>query len=241
MTLRLSIALCALMLLSGCVLAPRETKQEQQRLDRAGVAFEPPVEKRDLPPLEDQITWRDALRRAFLANGELEAAYFEWKAALARIPQVANYPNTNIAPSFSYLFSGERMKSWDRTTVNVGFDPMQNLSFPTKVIQAAKIAFDQARAAGDKFSAAKFDLQRKVLTAYLDYALAAEKARIQEENVSLLQLIVQSADTRVQAGAPQQDLLKAQVQMRLAENELGNTQAELSRMRAMLNGLLARP
>src|SRR4051812_29051352 len=189
MTLRLSIALCALMLLSGCVLAPRETKQEQQRLDRAGVAFEPPVEKRDLPPLEDQITWRDALGRAFLANGELEAAYFEWKAALARIPQVANYPNTNLAPSFSYMFSGERMKSWDRTTINVGFDPMENLAFPTKVAKAGEIALAQARAAGARFEEKKFELQHKVLNSYLDIALHDEQIRIQRENVELLKLV----------------------------------------------------
>ena len=171
------------------------------------------------------------LQRAFLANGELEASYFEWKAALARIPQAAAYPNANLAPSFSYMFSGGNMKAWNRTTVNVGFDPMQNLAFPTKVVQAGKVAFEDARAAGYKFSAAKFELQRKVLSAYLDYALTAEKARIQEENVSLLRLIAESADTRVQAGAPQQDLLRAQIQLRLAENELANQRSELCRMR----------
>src|SRR4051812_8068082 len=240
MTLRLSIALCALMLLSGCVLAPRETKQEQQRLDRAGVAFEPPVEKRDLPPLEDQITWRDALRRASLANGELEAAYFEWKASLARIPQVANYPNTNLAPSFGYMFSGERMKSFDRTTVNVGFDPMENLAFPTKVAQAGKVALQEARAAGKRFEAAKFDLQRKVLTAYLDLALEEEKIRVQRDNVALLKLVADTAADRVKAGGQQQDLLRAQTQYRLAENELAGMESQRLSMHVMLNGMLAR-
>src|SRR4029079_10911316 len=104
-------------LLGGCVLAPRGTRREQSRLAAGGRTYEPPFEKRELPELPDQPTWRDVLQRAFLANGELEAAYFEWKAALARIPQVANYPNTNLAPSFSYMFSGDRMKSFDRTTV----------------------------------------------------------------------------------------------------------------------------
>src|SRR5258705_2880410 len=103
------------LLLSGCVLAPRGTRQEQGRLEAAGRTYEPRFDNRELPSLPDEPGWRDVLRRAFLANGDLEAAYFEWKAALTRIPQVANYPNTNLAPSFSYMFSGEQMKSFDRT------------------------------------------------------------------------------------------------------------------------------
>lgn len=227
-------------LLSGCVLAPRGTSQEQRRLQAAGAAFERPIGHRELPPLSPEPEWREVLRRAFLANGELEAAYFEWKAALARIPQVANYPNTNLAPSFSYMFSGERMKSFDRTTVNIGFDPMENLAFPTKVAQAGKVALEEARAAGKRFETLKFDLQRKVLTAYLDLALHEEKIRVQRDNVSLLKLVADTAASRVKAGGQQQDLLRAQTQYRLAENELANMVAEHRSIRAMLNGMLFR-
>src|SRR5256885_4068124 len=48
------------------------------------------------------------LFRSFLANGDLEAAYFDWAAAFARIDQAANWPNSNLAPTFSYMFSGDR-------------------------------------------------------------------------------------------------------------------------------------
>ena len=229
------------MLLSGCVLAPPGTKHEEARLTRAGRPYERPFERRTLPDLPDGPTWRDVLRRAFLANGDLEAAYFEWAAAMHRIPQVANYPNANVAPTFSYMFSGERMKSWNRTTVNVGFDPMENLAFPTKVAQAGKVALEDARAAGKRFEAAKFDLQRRVLTAYLDLALREEQARIQADNVSLLKLLADAAAERVRAGGSQQDLLRARTQYRLAENELATMRSDLAVMRAMLNGMLARP
>src|SRR5215467_6319383 len=119
------LAVLALTTLSGCVLAPHGTTDEQAKLRAAGSTFERPIEQRDLPDLPNPATWRDVLQRAFLANGELESAYFEWKASLTRIQQVANYPNTNLAPSFSYMFSGENLKAWDRTTVGVGFDPME--------------------------------------------------------------------------------------------------------------------
>ena len=226
--------------LGGCVLAPRGTKQEQRRVEAAARDFERPLEERKVPELPSGPDWREVLRRAFLTNGDLEAAYFDWKAAMARIPQVANYPNSNLAPSFSYMFSAERMKAFDRTTVNIGFDPMENLSFPTKVARAGKMALEQARAAGKRFEAAKFELQRKVLTDYLTLAGHEEKIRIQRDNVALLSLVADSAADRVKAGGAQQDLLRAQTQFRLAENELANMESEHMAMKAMLNGMLAR-
>ncbi|HEV8379686.1 MAG TPA: TolC family protein [Tepidisphaeraceae bacterium] len=225
---------------SGCVLAPKGTSEEQAAARKAGEPYTQPFEQRTIPDLPANTTWRDVLQRAFLANGDLEAAYFEWRVALARIPQVANYPNTNIAPTFSYMFSSERMKAFDRTTVNVGFDPMQNLAFPTKVAQAGKVALDEARAAGKRFEASKFEIQRKVLTAYLDLALHEEQIRIQRENVNLLKFMSDSASDRVGAGGPPQDLLRAQTQYRLAENQLATMEVQHMAMRSMLNGMLGR-
>jgi outer membrane protein TolC len=227
-------------LVGGCVLAPRGTRQEQQRVNAAGRVFERRFEERELPALSSEPDWREVLQRAFLANGDLEAAYFDWKAAMARIQQVATYPNTNLAPTFSYMFSAGRMKAFDRTTVNVGFDPMENLAFPTKVARAGKLALEQARAAGKRFEAAKFELQRKVLTQYLSLAAHEEKIRVQHDNVALLKLLADSAADRVKAGGAQQDLLRAQTQFRLAENELANMKSEHMSMKAMLNGMLAR-
>src|SRR5437868_3586362 len=237
---RILVLSLAGVVLSGCVLAPKGTDQENAAAQKAGEPYAQPFEKRIIPELPTDPTWQDVLRRAFLANGDLEAAYFEWKAALTRIPQVANYPNTNLAPSFSYMFSSERMKSFDRTTVNIGFDPMENLAFPTKVAQAGKVALDDARAAGKRFEATKFEIQRKVLTAYLDLTLHEEQIRIQRDNVNLLKLINDSAGDRVGAGGQPQDLLRAQTQYRLAENQLATMQAEQMTMLSMLNGMLAR-
>src|SRR5947209_16171446 len=115
--------LCAAALafaVGGCVLAPPGTRQEQARLAEAGKPFDRPFERRALPELPAEPTWRDVLHRAFLTNGDLEAAYFEWAAAMAKIPQAGGYPNTPLALGFSYMFSGGRMKSFDRTTITAG-------------------------------------------------------------------------------------------------------------------------
>lgn len=240
--LRAGVLLLTAFLLSGCVLAPRETADEQARLATVGKQhqFESPYADRVLPELPAVASWQDVLQRAFLANGDLEAAYFDWKASLARIPQVANWPNSNLAPNFSYLFSGGRMKSFDRTTATLGFDPMENLSFPTKTAQAGKVAFEEARSAGQRFVAKKFEIQQKVLDAYLDLALQEERVRVQGEQVALLKALSETAADRVRTGGNRQDLLKAQTDYRLAQSILATDESQQITMRAMLNGMLER-
>ena len=188
--------------LSGCVLAPEGTAEEQAKLDTASPLFEPPVETRQLPPLPAPAGWRDVLRRAFFANGELESAYFEWKAALARIDRAATWPNSNVTVSFSYMFSPENIKAWNRTTISGGFDPSVVLSLPVKTQTAGEVALEAVREASEKFRAVKFDLQRKVLLAYLDLALAEEKVRIQRDNLNLLKLVAELSRRPLASGRP---------------------------------------
>jgi cobalt-zinc-cadmium efflux system outer membrane protein len=227
-------------LVGGCVLAPDEAKHEKAALHSASTAYDQPFADRELPELSVDPEWQDLLRRAFLANGDLEAVYFAWAAAVERVQQAGAWPNTPVSLGFEYMFSGGKMKAWDRTTVTVAPDAMENLSFPTKTYQAAKVALAEAQAAGKRFGAAKFDLQRRVLGDYLDYALLAEKARLQRDNAALLKLVFDTSVARVQAGASQQDVLRAEVAYRLAENELKTTQAVLDQKRVNLNAMLAR-
>ena len=234
------VLVSVLLVASGCVLAPKEAKREQARLDRAGEVYSRPFEKRELPELPPQPTWRDVLRRALLANGELEAAYHEWAMAVARIQQAGSYPNSPVSVGFEYMFSDESMKAWDRTTISAGFDAGESLLLPNKVYQSGKVATRDAQAAGERFAAAKFDLQRRVLNAWIDYALLAEQVRIRRENTSLLRLLSETAAGRVRAGGAQQDLLRTDIEYRMGENELRTLESELPRMRATLNAMLGR-
>lgn len=235
-----SLPLLALVALSGCALTPSGTREERDRVTDAGKPFEPRFHERTLPEVPDAPSWRDLLHRAFLANGDLEAAYFDWKAAVDRIEIASAYPNSNVTLGYSYTLSSERMKAFDRMTFSAGFDSMENLSFPTKVIQRGKVALDEARANGERFRAAKFDLQRRVLSAWADYVLLAERLRVQQERLSLDRIALDTTRARIGAGGAQQDLLRAGVVLRVAEDATKSTEAELAAARAMLNGLLAR-
>jgi len=222
------------------VLAPHGTRDEQAKLNTASPPFEPRIEGRQIPPLPAVATWQDVLSRAFLANGELESSYFEWKAAFTRIDQVATWPNTNVALSFGYMFSPGNMKTWDRTTIGAGFDQSMNLSLPVKTRTAGKVALHAAREAGDRFRAVKFDLQRRVLEAYLDLALTEEFIRIERDNLTFLKLLSDSASDRAEAGGPMQDLFKALIESETAQNDLAGLEAKARSMRGELNGMLGR-
>lgn len=228
------------LLLAGCSLAPREAAEERLRMTAAGAAYEAPLRARARQELPPDAGWRDVLRHALLHNGELEAAYFEWRAAVERIDVAAGYPNTNVSLGFEYLFSGDNLTGWDRTSLSLGFDPMQNLSFPTKVAAAGRVATEEARAAGERFAAAKFALQREVLTAWLDYALLAERIRVQKEELALLRVGADAAAAGVAGGRPQEELLQADVEHGHGEHELLELEAALPAARARLNALLGR-
>ncbi|MGQ9588844.1 MAG: TolC family protein [Planctomycetota bacterium] len=223
-------------LASGCAVLPRGEKEERARIDEAGrpyVAREPP------PPLPEKPGPEDYLRHAFLSNAELESRYWEWKAAIEQVPQDSSFPNAAVP--FSTMFGAGTMKAWDRTTLGVMTDPMANIPFPTKLAAAGRRALEAARAAGRRFEEAKFLLQGQVLSTYYDLALLAESIRIQEENAALLRLILGQAEVRVSAGtSTQQDLLKAQTELDLAENELANLRSQVPPAAARMNALLGR-
>ena len=110
-TSAIGIVVLPTLLLGGCILAPRGTQDEEAALKKAGAPYDRPAEQRYVPDLPAEPNWEDILRRAFLANGDLEAAYFEWAASVARVQQAGAWPNTPLSVGFEYMFSGGRMKS----------------------------------------------------------------------------------------------------------------------------------
>ncbi|HVS11270.1 MAG TPA: TolC family protein, partial [Planctomycetota bacterium] len=67
-----------------------------------------------------------------------------------------------------------------------------------------------------------------------------ERLRVARIDLELLRVVAGTAAPRVRAGGAQRDLLKADIEVREAENRVLNVEAEARAMRAMLNGMLAR-
>jgi len=225
--------------LAGCTVHPPGEREERAAALRAGKPFESRTDNRALSPLSASPTTDEMVRYALLANADLEQKYWEWRSAIEQIRQDGTQP-TNLV-----LFAGVPITNgstaFDRTTVTVANDPMADILWPDKPTTAARRALDIARAAGARFLKARYEVRRKVLNAYFDYALTAELIRLEQRNAELLQITVTATEARNRAGAAaQQDVLKAANELDLSRNEIANLHAHLPAQRAMLNSLLNR-
>jgi outer membrane protein TolC len=127
------------------------------------------------------------------------------------------------------------------TTLRIANDAMNALQVPTKLSTAAQKALHDAQAAGRRFDMARWELRNKVLSAYYDYALTAEKARLEETNTRLLEMMAQVSESRVATGmASQTELLKAGNEAAMSRNTAAGFRGKLPGERAALNGLLSR-
>jgi hypothetical protein len=222
---------------AGCpALRPEGEKRERQKAAAQGRAWTGKVK---LPALGPEPAGNDYLRYAFLNNAGLQAAYWQWRSAIERIPQDSSFPN--VAVPFNVMLGGGNMKLWDRLTLGLANDPMTNIPYPSKVRTAGRRALEDARAAGERFRETKFLLQGKVLSTYYDLALLAENIRIQEDSIALLELIARQASVGASTGASgQQDLLRAQTELDLARNTVENLKSQAPPLAARMNALLGR-
>ncbi len=223
--------------LAGCAVHPRGEHEERDRAEAVREALALDAEPAPLP--EDPGP-EDYLRRAFAANAELRARYWEWRAALERIPQEASPPNPAL--SFSYLLGGPSMKAWDRTTLGIQNDPTAMIPLPTKLRTAGERALEEARAAGLRFEATKFRVQASVLTRWVDLALHHEMMRVEDETAALLDLESESASAGLASGKTRmEDLLRARSEADLSRDRARGLHGELATLVAGMNALLARP
>lgn len=225
--------------LGGCTVHPQGEQEERHAALQAGKPFEKPASERDATPLPKNPTPDDLVRYALLTNADLEQRYWDWRSAIEQIPQDGTQP-TNLAISAGTTLNKGNF-SRDRTTLTAMNDPMADIVWPEKLSVAAKRALEDARAAGNRFQKAKFDLRNKVLSAYYDYALTAELIRLEEANAELLQTTAMVVEARNRAGAAgQQDVLKARNEVDLSRNDIANMKSQLPALRAALNALLNR-
>lgn len=238
----LSTALGATVLLvtmQGCALTPGGYSEERAAMAAAGAGFRAGPKRAELPMPSGGDDWRTLLRRALVANGDVRAAWFEWKAAVEKVRGASAWPNSNISLGYSYLFSDESVKSFNRSSFDAGFDSMQNLSFPGKTMASGRVALADAKAAGERFRAAKFAVQRGVLDAWLDLALAAENQRLAVEAAVLAGVATDAGEAAIGAGGGEGEALAARIQSARSDDVDAAARAEIAAARVTLAGLAA--
>ncbi len=214
---------------------PRGVREERAAAALEGKAYGPPRPQRGLPALSEPLAVDALLQHAFLGNASLEADYHLWRQALERVSPAGSWEQPQL--SFKYLTSSGKMRAWDRTTLELS----QTIPLAGKPGLKKDAAFAEAMAARRRFENAKFLLQERVLAASADYSYLGESMAVQSEKLRLLQDVMELAAVRVKVGlGRQEDLLKAQVEVEAAENELRMLQVRKPAQGAALNALLGR-
>src|SRR5579872_4118530 len=156
-----------LAVLTGCTVHPPGEREERNAALQSGKPFEKRIESRQILPLPENPTPDQLVEYALLNNAELEQHYWEWRSAIEQIPQDGTQTTTlNVAAGTS-ITNGRA--SWGSSTVTLANDPMTDIKWPGKLDAAAKQTLENAKAAGQRFVKAKYDLRNKVLSAYYDY------------------------------------------------------------------------
>jgi outer membrane protein TolC len=239
LSVSMAFAVVTLGFLSSCTVHLKGETAERMRAAEEGKPYEKPVESRTLPELSPDASLEEMIRYALLSNAKLEQRYWQWKAAIERIPQEGT-ESANPA-----IFAGVDLDkghfSLDRTTVTVGNDPMADLVLPPKLSAAARAAVENARAAEKRFDKAKFEIRSEVTDAYLDLVLNRELLRLEKANFRLLSRAGLVAEARNRSGtATQQDVLTIDNEIDLSRNEIVSLERRQPVLKAKLNAVLGR-
>jgi len=184
----------------------------------------------DLQELEDY------LRYASLHNAELEAKFYQWKAAVEEVPQAKSLPD----PKFTYGYFFEEVET------RVGpqrqkFEIMQNFPWFGVLEARSDQAAAKAKAAYKKYEAKKFELFEQVKYAFYEYAYLARAIEITRQNLELVKNFEEIARNRyTSAIASHPDIIRAQIELAVLEDRFQSLQELKPAIVAKLNSILNR-
>lgn len=238
--IRWRAALGACLITSACTFAPPGLDDERARSASFGAAYDAPFEKRELPALSDAPALDELWSRALRSNGELEARWREWRAALEVVIQRSSSPNTNLSLDLEHELRASGLDTWDRTRVSLGFDPMQNLWVPRKLEAAGAAALAQAHAAGERFRERRASLKRALVETWIEWLAAHEELRELERALELRRLQAASVASSAATNGSGAESFDTRIELLRLEDESARVTSRCDELLAALNGQLAR-
>jgi outer membrane protein TolC len=172
------------------------------------------------------------LTHAALHSAGLKAAFEDWQAALEQIPQAKALPD----PKFTYDYFTQQIMTRQQAGV------MQTFPWFGKITARTDAAAAAANAAHKRYEAKRLQISSEVKQAFYEYVYLAGATRIARENLALTQHFEETARTRhLAAMATHPDLMRAQIEVAKAQNELTTLEESRRPVVARLNAALNRP
>ncbi len=196
-----------------------------------------PYQQTDPDPLfSEDATFNDYVRYAVRHNPGLEAAFYRWRAALERVPQVKTLPD----PQLSF---GIVIDQVDKSSEYNGERYSISQMFPWfgKLKLRGDVALEEAYAEERRFEAIRLQVINQVGRAYFEYAYLHQAIVIAKENLELLIRLESVSRAMYRSGTVSlSDVNRAQVEIGRIEDQVRSLEDLLGVAIAELNAALGR-
>ncbi len=187
--------------------------------------------------INENATLTDYLVYAALNNPGLKAAFFQWKAALEKIPRVRALPD----PRFTFVYFVREVETRvgpQRQKIGI----MQRFPWFGKLKLKGNVAAEAANARQKIYEGEKSKLFYRVKKTYYEYYYLARAIGVLKENLQLLEYLEGVVRVKYQTGtASHADLLKVQVETDILRDRLNSMEDGVGPLTTQLNAALNRP
>lgn len=218
------------LVLAGCrgLQRPEERLARQQAAEVAQV-YRPQGQRPDLATLSTNSSLGDFLRFAMLSQPQVEAAYYEWLAAVERITVARSLPD----PRLTFQLDITRLVE----TVMPGL--MMDFPGPGKLRVQAQAASAESQAKYFAFESSVLQSALAFKKAYYQWHFLLEKIRVNRETLGLLADLENIARKQNEVGkVTLQDVLRAQIEQDRMKTEVANLEDSRQLLAAQLKAAL---
>ncbi|MDD2763797.1 MAG: TolC family protein [Opitutaceae bacterium] len=184
------IATTLVLLLAGCVTAPREEQLALDRVRETGAMLHPGNRRPELPALTADASLADYLRYALLNHPQVQAAYHDWRGAVLAIAPARALPDpqftfeADIADMVMTFMPGlmfDFMTPSKRAVMGREMTATSNVAYRTYVTTVLRVASDARKA-------------------WIELAFIDESIRLRERSIGALEQSLEIANTDYTTG-----------------------------------------
>jgi outer membrane protein TolC len=219
--------------LSGCVgLTTKSERQERGDFAALSKIYRPDGNKAALPVLDSNSTLATLLTYAMLNQPRVEAAYYEYAAAVEQITLARSLSD----PKFTFQMDITNVIN----TIMPGL--MIDVPWPTKLSTKADVASAKSKARYYDFESAVLQTAYDVKSPYYQLHFLEERIRINRKMLTLMNELEEIARALNNVGSVTlQDVLRAQIEQERLKTEIANLEDSRNPLMSKLKTALGIP
>ncbi len=186
---------------------------------------------------QETLTLGSLIDEALNNNPAIQAAYNEWKAAEYKIKYVKGLPD----PMASYAYFGENVETRVGPQENK-YGVSQKIPFPGKLSLKGKAQAKRAEMLKEQYAATRREVIKNIEFVYYDLFWVDKAIKITEEEKMIIESLEKVAQRKYESNlAPQQDVIKAQVELSKLIDKLFLLRQNRKSLEAKMKSILDRP